>query len=107
MEGLGSSQRTRDGKNGQGKRAQDTSTTRRDASKEQTPSESGDIRRQTVHFTAKGVVHSSKEKSAFAKGPSDQDAKTEQPSPESGGGWRQLAQYAMDGAKYVGKAALW
>ncbi len=107
MNELGSSHRTRDRKNGQGKRAEDISTTRRDASKEQTPSESGDIWRQTVHFTANGVIHSSKEKSAFAKGPSDQDAKTEQPSPESGGGWRQLAQYAMDGAKHVGKAAFW
>src|SRR5690349_20206607 len=104
MKELGSSNGMTDGKNVQGRPAQETRKTRGDAMTEQTPRESGPLRRQKVHFTANGVFHSSEEKSAFMQSPSDQAAPTAQPSPASGGVWQKMAYYAKEGAKIAGSA---
>lgn len=99
MKELGSSNGMPERKNVQGRCAKEARKTTGDAKTEQTPRESSDVRRKTVHFTANGVFHSSEEKSAFEKGPSDQDAMTEQPSPEYGSILQQMARYAKKALK--------
>src|SRR6476620_6675346 len=104
MKELGPSHGMTNRKNVQDRPAKETRKTREDAKPEQTTREASDVQpKKTPHFTLNGVFQSSKEISAFAKGSSDQDAKPEQPSPESGGVLQQIAQYARDGANLLGK----